>query len=83
LIRESSTTTTEQPADDSYFTTDVRFRLSVIMILFQKPQISTRAIKELSVRGGFYKILGQTKHPKPSGCFGGSPFKKRETLGNV
>jgi hypothetical protein len=22
--------------------------------------------------------LGQTKHPKPSGCFGGSPFKKRE-----
>jgi len=27
--------------------------------------------------------LGQTKHPKPSGCFGGSPFKKRETLGNV
>ena len=27
--------------------------------------------------------LGQTKLPKPSGCFGGSPFKKRETLGNV
>lgn len=27
--------------------------------------------------------LGQTKHPKPSGCFGGSPFKKREALGDV
>ena len=25
--------------------------------------------------------LGQTKHPKPSGCFGGSPFKKREATG--
>ena len=25
--------------------------------------------------------MGQTKHPKPSGCFGGSPFKKREATG--
>ena len=27
--------------------------------------------------------LGQTKHPKPSGCFGGSPLKKRMQLVNV
>ena len=31
--------------------------------------------------GHCIRQLGQTKHPKPSGCFGGSPFKKREATG--